>query len=113
MPTFEASVGVLGWTLLIDAALALDGRRFQQHVVAAPRGKVIDHIEIKRSSGMGALSRRDRRHHARFEMAFSNLFNVENLDVPNTNVTSGAFGRVTATQCVDQAGPRTIQFSLR
>ena len=50
---------------------------------------------------------------ARFEIAFSNLFNIENLDVPNTNVTSSAFGRVTATQTVDQAGPRTIQFSLR
>jgi hypothetical protein len=49
----------------------------------------------------------------RFEIAFSNLFNIENLDVPNTNVTSSAFGRVTATQTVDQAGPRTIQFSLR
>jgi hypothetical protein len=49
----------------------------------------------------------------RFEMAFSNLFNIENLDVPNTNVTSSAFGRVTATQAVDQAGPRTVQFSLR
>jgi phosphodiesterase/alkaline phosphatase D-like protein len=45
--------------------------------------------------------------------AFSNLFNVENLDVPNTNVTSSAFDRVTATQTVDQAGPRTIQLSLR
>jgi hypothetical protein len=46
-------------------------------------------------------------------MAFSNLFNIENLDIPNTNVTSSAFGRVTATQTVDQAGPRTVQFSLR
>jgi hypothetical protein len=49
----------------------------------------------------------------RVEMAFSNLFNVENLDVPNTNITSSAFGRITSTQTVDQAGPRTIQFSLR
>lgn len=50
----------------------------------------------------------------RFEMAFSNLFNVENLDIPGSmNVTSGAFGRITQTQTVDQAGPRTIQFSLR
>ncbi len=49
----------------------------------------------------------------RFEMAFSNLFNIENLDVPNTNITSSAFGRITATQPVDQAGPRTVQFSLR
>jgi hypothetical protein len=50
---------------------------------------------------------------ARFVIAFSNLFNIENLDVPNSNVTSSAFGRVTATQTVDQAGPRTIQFLLR
>lgn len=52
--------------------------------------------------------------HLRFEVAFSNLFNIENLDVPaNMNVTSSAFGRITGTQAVDQAGPRTIQFSLR
>jgi hypothetical protein len=50
----------------------------------------------------------------RFEMAFSNLFNIENLDIPaSLNVTSSAFGRITAAQTVDQAGPRTIQFSLR
>jgi hypothetical protein len=50
----------------------------------------------------------------RFEMAFSNLFNIENVDVPSQmNITSNAFGRITATQPVDQAGPRTIQFSLR
>jgi hypothetical protein len=50
----------------------------------------------------------------RFEVAFSNLFNVENLDVPATmSVTSSSFGRINATQTVDQAGPRTIQFSLR
>jgi hypothetical protein len=50
----------------------------------------------------------------RFEIAFSNLFNIENLDVPSTlNVTSSAFGRITGTQTVDQAGPRTVQFSLR
>jgi hypothetical protein len=48
------------------------------------------------------------------EVAFSNLFNIENLDVPsNMSVTSSAFGRITGTQTVDQAGPRTIQFSLR
>ena len=50
----------------------------------------------------------------RFEVAFSNLFNIENLDVPGTtNVTSSSFGRINATQTVDQAGPRTIQVSLR
>jgi hypothetical protein len=29
------------------------------------------------------------------------------------NITSSAFGRITQTQTVDQAGPRTVQFSLR
>ncbi|HKB12528.1 MAG TPA: carboxypeptidase-like regulatory domain-containing protein [Vicinamibacterales bacterium] len=50
----------------------------------------------------------------RFEVAFSNLFNVENLDTPGSlTITSSSFGRITATQPVDQAGPRTVQFSLR
>jgi hypothetical protein len=51
----------------------------------------------------------------RAEIAFSNLFNIENLDVnpSSLNVTSASFSRVTATQTVDQAGPRTIQFALR
>ena len=54
------------------------------------------------------------RSRVRFEMAFSNLFNIENLDIPaNLNVTSSAFGRITRTQSVDQAGPRTLQLSLR
>ena len=47
------------------------------------------------------------------EVAFSNLFNLENLGVPNMNITSSAFGRITGTQTVDQAGPRTVQVSLR
>lgn len=51
---------------------------------------------------------------ARFEASFSNLFDIENLDIPGTmNITSSAFGRITNTQTGDQAGPRTIQFSLR
>ncbi len=50
----------------------------------------------------------------RIELAFSNLFNLENLDVPaNMNITSSAFGRIVDTQTVDQAGPRTVQLSLR
>jgi len=49
----------------------------------------------------------------RFEIAFANLINVENLGVPNMSVASSAFGRITSTQTVDQAGPRTVQFSLR
>ena len=38
---------------------------------------------------------------------------TENLGVPNMNITSSAFGRITSTQAVDQAGPRTVQVSLR
>ncbi len=55
------------------------------------------------------------RAHVRTEIAFSNLFNVENLDVDpsSLNIASSSFARVRATQTVDQAGPRTIQFSLR
>ena len=52
--------------------------------------------------------------HVRLEFAFSNLFNIENLDIPSQMaITSSAFGRITGTQTVDQAGPRTIQMSLR
>ena len=49
----------------------------------------------------------------RFEMAIANLFDIENFDVPNSTITSSSFGRITGTQTVDQAGPRTVQFSLR
>jgi hypothetical protein len=50
----------------------------------------------------------------RFEASFANLFNIENLDIPGSmSITSSAFGRITQTQSVDQAGPRTVQFSLR
>lgn len=42
------------------------------------------------------------------------MANIENLDTPSSlNITSSTFGRVTGTQTVDQAGPRTVQFSLR
>jgi hypothetical protein len=33
--------------------------------------------------------------------------------VPDYNIRSGGFGRITDVQSADQAGPRTIQFSLR
>jgi hypothetical protein len=50
----------------------------------------------------------------RVEVAISNVLNLENLDIPSSmNITSSAFGRITGTQTVDQAGPRTVQFSLR
>lgn len=65
------------------------------------------------SMTMGKNFRTAGTQHVRFEMAIANLFNIENFDVPNRTITSSSFGRITGTQTVDQAGPRTVQFSLR
>jgi hypothetical protein len=48
-----------------------------------------------------------------FESQFANLFNLLNRDAPNTNVASGAFGTISQSQLVEQAGPRSIQLHLR
>lgn len=48
----------------------------------------------------------------RYEAQFSNLFNIVNASNPNMNIT-GAFGKITSSQSGSQAGPRTIQMSLR
>jgi hypothetical protein len=76
-------------------------------ILVGPGTRVFS-MTVGKSFVMAGVSR------LRFEMAFSNLFNLENLDIPGSmNITSSAFGRITQTQAVDQAGPRTIQFSLR
>jgi hypothetical protein len=49
----------------------------------------------------------------RYEADFANLFNIENLADPNTKINSGSFGLISAVQSAEQAGPRTIQMSLR
>ena len=48
----------------------------------------------------------------RYEAQFSNIFNILNWGEPNMNIT-GSFGQITHAQQVAQAGPRTIQMSLR
>jgi hypothetical protein len=48
----------------------------------------------------------------RYEAQFSNLFNILNWGNPNMNIT-GKFGQISSAQDVSQAGPRTIQMSLR
>src|SRR5215510_10365618 len=54
------------------------------------------------------------RFNLRYEASFANLFNHLNLDAPGTlNISSASFGRISQTQTADQAGPRTIQMSLR
>ena len=49
----------------------------------------------------------------RYEAAFANLFNIENLGVPDTRITDSNFGVISGVQNQEQAGPRTIQMSLR
>jgi Carboxypeptidase regulatory-like domain len=49
----------------------------------------------------------------RYEAQFSNLFNFVNANNPNMNIT-GSFGQITSSQGPQsQAGPRSIQMSLR
>jgi hypothetical protein len=49
----------------------------------------------------------------RYEAQFANLFNILNMDVPNMNIESKAFGLISQSQLTQQAGPRTIQMMLR
>jgi len=49
----------------------------------------------------------------RYEAAFANLFNIENLGVPDTRITDSNFGVISGVQNQEQAGPRIIQMSLR
>jgi Carboxypeptidase regulatory-like domain/TonB dependent receptor len=71
-----------------------------------PKTKVFS-MTVGKSVSLAGTSR------IRFEAAFSNLFNTENFGLPNRTVQSAQFGRITSTQTVDQAAPRTVQFSLR
>ena len=49
----------------------------------------------------------------RYEAQFANLFNLLNKDIPNMNVASSSFGHISQSQPVEQAGPRSIQMTLR
>jgi hypothetical protein len=59
------------------------------------------------------------RYSLRYEAAFSNLLNIENLSAPDTNISDASFGTISSVQGStggpnpDQAGPRTIQMSVR
>jgi hypothetical protein len=48
----------------------------------------------------------------RYEAQFANIFNFTNASNPNMNIT-GNFGQITSSQTQSEAGPRTIQMSLR
>ena len=49
----------------------------------------------------------------RYEAQAANLFNITNYAAPNTSITGGSFGVISATQSGEQAGPRTIQMLIR
>jgi hypothetical protein len=49
----------------------------------------------------------------RYEADVANVLNIRNLGDPNTKINSGNFGVVSNEQYAEQAGPRTIQMSLR
>jgi hypothetical protein len=71
---------------------------------------VVFSMTLAKNFEIGARSR------LRFEASAANLFNHTNLDNPpasNLNITKPTFGQITSTQIADQAGPRTVQLSLR
>ncbi|MBC7926572.1 MAG: TonB-dependent receptor [Bryobacteraceae bacterium] len=47
------------------------------------------------------------------EGSFANLFNHANFEIPGLNVSNTNFGRITATQGVENGGSRSIQVGLR
>jgi hypothetical protein len=49
----------------------------------------------------------------RAEGTFTNILNHTNLGNPNMNISSPAFGQITATSTADFGGPRTGQVSMR
>ena len=66
------------------------------------------------SASMGKSFAITERMKLRYEADVANLFNIENLGVPDTRVTDDKnFGVISNVQTAEQAGPRTIQMSLR
>jgi hypothetical protein len=68
------------------------------------------------SSSIGKTFHVNERVRLHYEAQFANLFNINNWGLPNTNVGSSSFGQITNEQDGtpgSQAGPRSIQMSLR
>ena len=65
------------------------------------------------SAAMGKNFNFTERYKLRYEADFANLFNIENRANPDTRITDASFGVISAVQQSEQAGPRTIQMSLR
>jgi len=68
------------------------------------------------STSVGKTFRVTERFGVHYEAQFANLFNINNWGEPNMNVGSSSFGEITNEQDGtpgSQAGPRSIQMSLR
>jgi hypothetical protein len=68
------------------------------------------------SSSLGKTFHINERIGVHYEAQFANLLNVNNWGIPNMNVGSSSFGQITNQQDGtpgSQAGPRSIQMSLR
>jgi len=68
------------------------------------------------SASLGKTFHVSERLSVHYEAQFANLFNINNWGVPNMNVGSSSFGQITSQQDGtpgSQAGPRSIQMSLR
>ena len=68
------------------------------------------------STSLGKTVRINERFAVRYEAQFANLFNINNWGVPNLNVSSSSFGKITSEQDGtpgSQAGPRSIQMAVR
>ncbi len=68
---------------------------------------------VNYSMSMGKTFSLTERIGLKYEAQFANLFNFLNRDIPNMNVSSSSFGRISQSQPSEQAGPRSIQMTLR
>jgi hypothetical protein len=68
------------------------------------------------SASFGKTFQITERFGVQYQAQFANLFNINNWGIPNMNVGSSHFGQITNQQDGtpgSQAGPRSIQMSLR
>jgi hypothetical protein len=76
-------------------------------------GTLVGPGTINLSLGVAKDFRITERARLRFESTFTNLPNHPNLNDPNTNISSVAFGRITSARGGDSGGNRVGQFALR
>jgi len=76
-------------------------------------GDVVGPGTINLSSGLSKVFDLSKLFKLRFEGTFTNVLNHANLNDPNLQTTSSAFGKITSARGSDFAGSRTGQISAR